>query len=133
DLWPAIFDDLVKRVDERNTWLGHTSGDADYHVAQVFPLIAMPGHDGFYASTHNVLLEFVVADGLIILPLMAWAVFVIVRGVRLSEPSGAIAVAMGIVSLTNVSIYDLAGGSAAFGLMMAVVGRGKSCMRPVVS
>ena len=86
----------------RDSLFGRGIGDADYHIAEVFPLIAAPSRDELVASSHNFLLELLVINGLASLPLLVWALISIFKAARLDHPGGAIAIAVGTVSFANV-------------------------------
>ncbi len=120
DLWTTLVDDMVTHFDDSDVLLGLGIGDTDYRVAEMFPIISAPSRGSFAASTHNTILEFLMANGLLCLPLVAWALVAIAKSVVQSHGRGAI-IAVSVVAFANVVFYDIGGGVACFGLLLAAM------------
>lgn len=119
DLWSTLVEDIARRADDRDVLFGLGIGDTDYRVAELFPIIAAPARDGWVASTHNTVLELILANGLLCVPLVAWALWALVRAAWVFPERRWAIVGVSLVGLANVAMYDLAGGAACFGLLMA--------------
>jgi O-Antigen ligase len=125
DLWSSILDDIATRDPfSREMLVGWGIGDVNYHVARVFPLVAVDQRDHEpMASSHNTLLELYLIGGLAMVPLVVWMILDVLRFTRIHDMTLPIAALVAAVAGGNEMFMGLNGVSALIALLFGVLTR----------
>jgi hypothetical protein len=125
DLWYAIVQDVSDRDPlSREMLVGWGIGDVNYHVADVFPIIAVDQRDHEpMASAHNSIIELCLVGGLVMVPLVSWMMFDVFRFAHVRDMTLPIAVIAACVASANEMFLDLGGGGALIAFVFGTITR----------